>query len=108
LPGDCYSESWISAAATADSGIYLSYVEDKHAGPAVLGQGAWTENPYMVLAVETRLPIIEPDISVFPRQFLELRADPVAGTSEYVDVVIIDHRISNGYIHDQGHDKSEA
>jgi hypothetical protein len=88
LPGDCYSESWVSAAATADSGIYLSYVEDKHPGVAAVGEGAWTVNPYTLLAVETRLPVAEPVIAAFPRQFQELQADPVTGTSQYVDLVV--------------------
>lgn len=88
LPGDCYSESWVSAAARADSGIYLSYVEDKDAGAAIKGQGAWTANPYMVLAVETRLPVSAPVIAVFPVDFVELNADPISGTPENVNCTI--------------------
>jgi hypothetical protein len=88
LAGDCYSESWVSAAARADSGIYLSYVEDKDAGAAVRGEGAWTENPYMVLAVEARLPIPAPVIAVWPTNFVELHANPILATPESETVTI--------------------
>jgi hypothetical protein len=88
LPGDCASEGWVSAAARADSSVYLSYVEDRHAGAVVLGEGAWAEAPYMVLAPETRLPVSEPVIAVVPAQFVELQADPVSGTPENVSLTI--------------------
>jgi len=70
LPGDCHSEHWVTAAARADSGVYLSYVDDTHAGAAVLAGGSdgeWSNSPYMVLALEARSPIPGPTIVVSPR-----------------------------------------
>ncbi len=88
LPGDCLSESWVSAAAQADSGLYLSYMEDKHAGAATSGFGEWSEGPYMLLAPETRLPVAEARIAAAPVQFIDLNANPLSGTPQTVEVVI--------------------
>jgi hypothetical protein len=79
LPGNCVSESWVTAAATADSGLYLSYVNDTHAGPIVQGGGAWSESPYMALAVEARAPVLAPVIAVSPIKYIELNANPAGG-----------------------------
>jgi len=81
LPGNCQSEGWVTAAATADSGLYLSYVNDTHAGPAIQGGGAWSESPYMALAVEARAPVLEPVIAVSPVKYIELNANPAGGNS---------------------------
>ncbi len=87
-PGDCYSESWVTAAAQADSGVYLSYVDDRHAGPIVFAGGAWAESPYTVYAPEARHPVLAPVIAVTPTNYIELRAHP-GGGSESVDLNVI-------------------
>ena len=79
-PGDCVSEAWVTAAATADSGVYLSYVNDTHGGPAIQGGGAWSESPYMALAIQARAPVLAPVIAVSPIKFLELNANPAGGS----------------------------
>lgn len=80
-PGNCVSESWVTAAATADSGLYLSYVNDTHAGPIAQGGGMWTESPYMTLAPEARAAVLEPVIAVSPIKYIELNANPSGGVS---------------------------
>lgn len=87
-PGDCNSEAWVSAAAMADSGVYLSYVDDSHAGPAVLGEGAWSNSPYMVMAIQARAAVLAPVIAVSPLEYIELNANPAGGTNT-VDLNII-------------------
>jgi len=89
LPGDCMSEAWVTVAAQADSGLYLSYVDDRHAGAAPLGEGEWTDNPYMVLALETRAPVVEPVIAVTPTEFLELNVTPGASQNAYLTVASV-------------------
>jgi hypothetical protein len=88
LPGDCYSESWTTTAAKADSAVYISYVDDRHAGPIVFDGGAWADNPYSVLAVEAREPVLEPVIAVNPVSYIELNADPGGGIQS-VDLNVI-------------------
>ena len=85
LPGDCMAEGWVTAAAIADSGVYISYVEDLFAG--MYGRDS-TDNPYSVLAMESRRPVPEPIIAVTPQSFIELNADP-SGTPETVELNII-------------------
>ena len=88
LPGDCYGEGWISAAALADSGLYISYIEDRHSGPALLGDGEWTENAFKVLALATRYPVLEPVIAVTPTEYHELDARP-SGGEETVELKVM-------------------
>ena len=66
----------------------ISYVLDLHAGGAVVGEGIWTNNPYMVLAVEARTPVLEPVIAVNPLLFVELNAHP-DGTPETAQLSIV-------------------
>ena len=85
-PGDCHSEHWVSAAARADSGIYLSYVDDSHAGGVVQGEGAWSLSTYMMYAPEARLPVVEPRIAVTPTTFLEEHVNPGGSNSVQITV----------------------
>jgi len=80
LPGDCFAEAWVTPAPLADSGLYLSYVEDTHSGWVVQGGGAWTLSPYSVLAAEARAPVLEPVIAVSPSNIIELNAKTSGGT----------------------------
>jgi len=89
MPGDCNSESWTTTAAYADSGVHISYVDDTHAGGAIMGNGAWTESPYSVMSPEARLPVLEPVIAVTPTSFIELNADPISGAQSTVDLNIV-------------------
>jgi len=68
LPGDCHSEHWVSASARADSGIYLAYVDDSHAGSILDFEGAWSMNRFMAYAIETRLPEVSPRIAISPKR----------------------------------------
>jgi hypothetical protein len=43
----CASEHWATIAKTVDDTIHISYILDRDAGAAPLGQGAWTYNPVM-------------------------------------------------------------
>jgi hypothetical protein len=74
-PGNCHSEHWVSAAARADSGLYISFTDDSHAGGITQDEGAWSESPYVAMAIEARQPVLEPRIGVTPQTFLELNAD---------------------------------
>jgi hypothetical protein len=96
LPGDCASESWVSAAARADSGVYISFVEDRHAGPVIFGKGAWSDNPYRIMAAEARMPNPEPVIAVEPVSFVELHADPVTGHPDTCQISVL--AVNNGAI----------
>jgi len=90
LPGDCASEHWVSAAARADSGVYISYMLDTHPAGAILTtgpQGEWSEGPYMIAALEARTPVEGPVISVGPRlKFQELNVG-TTGT-ETVNIIV--------------------
>jgi hypothetical protein len=86
VPGDCHSEQWVTAASRADSGIYISYTDDTHAGGIPNDEGAWSLSPYMALAVEARQPVLEPRIGVTPINFLELNADTVGTHTVQVSV----------------------
>ncbi len=78
LPDDCDSEDWVSAVERADSGLYLSYVDDGHAGSfAFSGEGDTLyhhfdegemagKTYFMLYAPTTRLPVLSPVISVTP------------------------------------------
>jgi hypothetical protein len=64
--GDCHSENWVSAAALADSGVYLSYVDDTHSGAMVNNEGGWSLSPYKVLALAARTPVASSRLVVLP------------------------------------------
>jgi hypothetical protein len=84
LPGDCHSEHWVTAAREADSGVYISYVDDTHAGAVVRADGAegtWATGSYRVLAARARTPVLEPRIAVSPTLFQELNVAPGAVAS---------------------------
>jgi len=89
LPGDCFSESWTTTAAGADSGVYISYIEDTHAGPGVLGGGVLTYSRVKVMAPEARPPVVEPLMAVTPTRFAELNADPISGDPDTVELSIV-------------------
>lgn len=93
LPNDCHSEHWITAAARADSAVYISYVDDTHAGSSINGEGIWTFSNYMVMAVETRTPLLEPRIGVSPQNFIELNVDT---TGSKTVTVFIDNLGNSG------------
>jgi hypothetical protein len=82
LPDSCASEAWVTAASRADSGVYIAYVEDTHAGGIVQSEGTWTLSPFKILAAEARTPVLEPVISVSPTNFFELNAKPSGGLSQ--------------------------
>jgi len=92
MPGDCLSEHWVTAAARADSGIYLSYVMDTHAGGIVGGptggpsEGAWSVSPYMIYVPKARVPVSEPRISVTPGSFEEQHVNPGGAGSVEITV----------------------
>jgi hypothetical protein len=86
IPGNCHSEHWVSAAARADSGIYLSYVDDSHSGGVVQGEGAWSLSNYMLYVPSARLPVVEPRISVSPLTFLEEHVLPGGGNTVQITV----------------------
>jgi hypothetical protein len=89
-PGDCHSEHWVSVAARADSGVYLSYTDDTHAGGTALTtgpQGEWSLSPYRVMAAEARPPVIAPVISVGPvLDFDELHVKPESTKSVLISI----------------------
>jgi len=89
-PGDCHSENWVSVAAVADSGIYISYTDDHHPAGAILAagpQGEWSIADYMIMAPVTRLPVVAPVIGVGPQvNFVELNADTVGTSQITVDI----------------------
>jgi len=64
--GNCLSEHWVTAAARADEGLYLSYVEDTDAGTSPQGEGAWSEGSYKVLALATGTPDASGRLTVGP------------------------------------------
>jgi hypothetical protein len=64
--GGCGSEHWVTAAAQADSGVYLSYVEDTDAGGISQNEGDWSESPYKVLALAAWPPVAEARMVVLP------------------------------------------
>jgi hypothetical protein len=43
----CASEHWATIAKTVDDTIHISYILDRDAGAAPLGEGTWTYNPVM-------------------------------------------------------------
>jgi hypothetical protein len=66
--------------------MYLSYVDDSHAGGIVQGEGAWSLSDYMLYAPESRLPVVEPRIAVSPTSFIEEHVNP--GGSNTVQITI--------------------
>ncbi len=65
----CPSENWPSIARLINDTIHIEYVNDRDAGDAVFGQGAWTFNPVMYYRipggtdVQPVCPLIAPNAS---------------------------------------------
>jgi hypothetical protein len=90
LPGDCHSEHWVSADDRADSGIYLSFVDDTHGGAEWSTElahleGTWSRANYKVFVPESRLPVGRAQIEAAPIDFAVLEAGP---TTQTVQVIV--------------------
>jgi hypothetical protein len=68
VPGDCHSEHWVTAAARADSGIFLSFLDDGHAGSSAGGEGVRSPGTYRVMTPAAVSPVLEPCIYAEPLQ----------------------------------------
>jgi len=68
--------------------VYLSFLNDTHAGSGINGEGIATSSPYMVMAAVARSPAIAPIIAVSPTtKFVELNATTVG--SHTLDLTIL-------------------
>lgn len=65
-PGDCLSEHWSTAARRVDSGLYLSYLEDTHAGAIPQSHGLFSLSAYKIYALEARSPGADARMIVSP------------------------------------------
>jgi hypothetical protein len=66
VTGSCASEHWVTAAAQADSGVYLSYLEDTDPGTILQFEGDWSLSDYKVLALAAWQPASVARMVVLP------------------------------------------